>query len=102
MKPVSQSSIQRRSHRAGETRLEVRSTHPVTDYHFHAPAADLRAANDRHRLQLRPSFRDLSREFIAREIKRDYAAEAFFFAIIVGISAWPIVLVFQALAKLAK
>ena len=35
-------------------------------------------------------------------MKRDYAAEAFFFAIIVGISAWPIVLMFQALVQLGK
>jgi hypothetical protein len=35
-------------------------------------------------------------------MKRDYLAEAFLFAIIVGISAWPIVSMFQALAQLSR
>jgi len=75
------------------------------DYHFHAPAGDLRAANNRLQLAppaLPPSFRHLSSEFLATEMKRDYLAEASFFAVFVGVSAWPIVSMLQALAQLAK
>ena len=105
MKPLSQLSAQRRSPRGEETPTGLRSKHPVTDYHFHAPAADLRGANDRLHLAppvLAPSFRHLSSEFLATEMKRDYLAEASFFAVFVGVSAWPIVSMLQAVAQLAK
>jgi hypothetical protein len=78
---------------------------PVTDCYYHAAAVDLRAAKDRLRQSkpvLSPSFRELSNEFLGAETKRDYVAEAFFFAIIVGVSAWPIVTMVQALSHLMK
>jgi hypothetical protein len=105
MKPVSQLSVQRRSHRGAETPAGSRANHPVTDYQFHAPAGDLRGANNRLQLAppaLAPSFRHLSSEFFATEMKRDYLAEASFFAVFVGVSAWPIVSMLQAMAQLAK
>lgn len=83
----------------------LRAKNPVTDYHFQAPAGDLRTANDRLQLAppvLAPSFRHLSSEFLATEMKRDYLAEASFFAVFVGVSAWPIVSMLQALAQLVK
>ena len=49
-----------------------------------------------------PGFRDLSNEFLGAETKRNYVAEVLFFAIIVGVSAWPIVSMVQALAQLTK
>ena len=67
---------------------------------YRATGGVFRGCSDR--LRLVPSFRDLSSEFLATEMKRDYLAEAFLFAIIVGISAWPIVSMFQALAQLNK
>lgn len=105
MKPVSQLSVQRRSHRGEEAPVGLRSKHPVMDFHFQAPAGDLRGANDRLQVAppvLTPSFRHLSREFLATEMKRDYLAEASFFAVFVGISAWPIVSMLQAMAQLVK
>jgi hypothetical protein len=47
-------------------------------------------------------FRDLSNEFLATETKRNYVAEVLFFAVIVVVSAWPIVSMVQALAQLPK
>lgn len=105
MKPQSQLTAIRRSHRGEESPAGLRPTHPVTDFHFHAPAGELRGANDRLQVAppvLTPSFRDLSSEFLATEMKRDYVAEASFFAIIVGISAWPIILMIQAMGNLGK
>lgn len=105
MKPLSQLSVQRRSHRGEETPVGSRANHPVTDFHYHAPAGDLRGANDRLQLAppvLAPSFRHLSSEFLATEMKQDYLAEASFFAVFVGVSAWPIVSVMQAMAQLVK
>jgi hypothetical protein len=105
MKPVSQISRQLRSFRGEETPIGTRLNHPVTDCHYRAAGADLRAANDRSKLSpplLAPSFRDLSSEYLGAETKRNYVAEAFFFAIIVGVSAWPIVTMVQALSHLMK
>lgn len=101
MKPLSQISAQRRSYRGEEAPAGLRQEHPVTDYHYHAKSGDLRAPKNRIKLvppALAPSFRDLSSEFLATEMKRDYVAEALFFAIIVGVSAWPIVSMIKALA----
>ena len=47
-----------------------------------------------------PGFRDLSNEFLGAETRRNYIAEVFLFAIIVGVSAWPIALMVQALGQL--
>jgi hypothetical protein len=104
MKPLSQIS-QPRLHRGDAAPVALRSTHPVTDYGYHAKSAEFRGANDRLQLSpptLSPSFRDLSSDFLATEMKRDYAGEAFFFAIMVGVSAWPIVSMIQALGPLVK
>ena len=105
MKPLSQISAQPRSHRGEEGPVGLHSRHPVTNYYFHAPESDLRAGNDRRQIAppaLTPSFRDLSSEFLATEMKRDYLVEALFFALMVGVSAWPMVSMIQALAQLVK
>ena len=49
-----------------------------------------------------PGFRDLSNEFLGAETKRNYVAEVLFFAIIVGVSTWPIVSMLQAMAQFIK
>jgi hypothetical protein len=49
-----------------------------------------------------PGFRDLSNEFLGAETKRNYVAEVVFFAIMVGVSTWPIVSMARALAELTK
>ena len=103
MKPLSQISAQRRSHRGEEAPGRLRSAQPVIDSHFHENGVDLRAGNDRLQIASSPlasSFRQLSSEFLATEMKRDYIAEALLFAIIVGVSAWPIVPVIEALHRL--
>jgi hypothetical protein len=103
MKPLSQISRQLRSLGDEKAPIGLRPKHPVTDCHYHAAGVDPRAAKDRLKLSpLAPSFRDLSNEFLGAETKRNYVAEAFFFAIIVGVSAWPIVSMVRALSLLAK
>ena len=77
----------------------VRLTRPVTDFHYQATSGDFRAGNDR-RQPTASSFRDLSNEFFAAEMKREYLAEAFCFLIIVAVSAWPIVSMVRALSLL--
>jgi hypothetical protein len=100
MKPQSQISRQVGSHRGEEKPIGLRLHQPVTDSAYQTTGSDFRATSDR--LKLAPSFRDLSREFLGTEMKRDYVREVFFFVIIVGVSAWPIVSMIQALSVLVK
>lgn len=105
MKPLSQISPQLRSSRGEQAPNGSRLKHPATDCHYHAASGDLRAANDRLKLSspsVSPSFRDLSNEFLDGEMKRTYLGEALFFAIIVGVSIWPMVSMVQALGQLLK
>jgi hypothetical protein len=105
MKPLSHLTAKRSSHRGEETSSGLRPLHPVIDYSLHAPAGDLRAANNRLQLAppaLTPSFRQLSRDFLATEMKRDYVAEALFFGVMVGVSAWPMISLIEAMARLVK
>ena len=106
MKPQSQITRQLGSTRGELSPLESRSKHPITDYAYHGASGNLGTAKSGSlkisRPKLTPSFRDLSSDFLGAETKRSYAAEAFFFAIIVGVSAWPIALMLQALSLVVK
>ena len=76
--------------------------HPATDCHYHAAGGDFRVVNapKQSTTALSPSFRQLSSKFLADEMKRDYLTEAFCFAIMVSVSAWPIVSMVRALSWL--
>lgn len=83
--------------------LGLRSRDPVTDYNYQATGSDFRVATEPVRQStpvLAPSFRQLSSEFLSREMKRDYRTEALCFVIIVTVSAWPIVSMVRALSWL--
>ena len=77
----------------------VRPNHPATDFAYQATGSDFRVAPPRLHPS-RSSFRNLSRDFLAREMKRDYLAEAACFVIMVSLSAWPIVSMVRALSFL--
>jgi hypothetical protein len=105
MKPKSQ--ISRQPGRLGGERSssQAHSGHPLTDYHFHAPGSASQSAGSVRKISrpvFAPGFRDLSNEFLGAETKRNYVAEVLFFAIIVGVSTWPIVSMVQAMAEFMK
>lgn len=107
MKPTSQ--ITRQSGRHDEERSsslsDSHSTHLLTDCHFHASASEGQSTGNSRtvtRPVFAPGFRDLSNEFLGAETKRNYVAEVMFFAIIVGVSTWPIVSMVRALAEFVK
>jgi hypothetical protein len=82
---------------------QLLSTQSLTGYHFHTN--ELPAGSKGGRLSpplFAPGFRDLSNKFLGAETTRSYVAEVLFFAIIVGVSAWPIVSMVQALGQLLK
>ena len=70
----------------------------ISNYH-----SDVRGASfpGSYRAELR-RFRKLSGEFLGKETPRDYVKELMLFAIIVGVSAWPIALMLRALGTLLK
>jgi hypothetical protein len=92
--------------RRGETRPgRTAAKFPVTDYQYLRTTAEFpgHASSVKGATPGRiPSFHRLSHDFIASEMKRDYFSEAAFFAIIVGISAWPIVSMVHAMGALVK
>jgi len=105
MKPNSQ--ISQQPGRLDEERSSSRPrlNHPLIDCHFHASASKVQSAGSTRKPSRRafaPGFRDLSNEFLGAETTRNYVAEVLFFAIIVGVSAWPIVSMLRALAQLMK
>jgi hypothetical protein len=103
MKPLSQISHERKSHRGEEMPVGLYPKHPVTDCHYHATGGDFRVANARLKQStpaLSPSFRQLSSKFLADEMKRDYLTEAVCFAIMISVSVWPIVSMVRALSWL--
>jgi hypothetical protein len=105
MKPNSQISRQPGWLDEERSPSRLHSNHPRTDCNFHAPASEARSAGSSRMVSRRvfaPGFRDLSNDFLGAESKRNYVAEVLFFVIIVGVSAWPIVSMVQALAQLMK
>jgi hypothetical protein len=105
MKPTSQVSRQPGRFDEERSSLQSQSTHPLTDYHFHAPTRDVQSNGSVRKVTrpiFAPGFRDLSNEFLGAETKRNYVVEVLFFAIIVGVSTWPIVSMVRALAEFVK
>jgi hypothetical protein len=47
-------------------------------------------------------FRKLSSEFFGTETNRDYVTELTLFAVIAGVSAWPIISMIAALYRMLK
>jgi len=105
MKPTSQISRLPGRHDEERSSSQSHANQPLTDYHFHASANEGQTAGSSRKLTrpvFAPGFRDLSNEFLGAETKRNYVAEVVFFAIIVGVSAWPIVFMAQTMAQYLK
>jgi hypothetical protein len=107
MKPTSQISRQpgRQNEERSSSPSRSHSTHPSTDCHFHAPTSEGQSTGSSRtvtRPVFAPGFRNLSNEFLGAETKRNYVAEVLFFAIMVGVSTWPVVSMVRALAELTR
>jgi hypothetical protein len=94
MKPTPQISSKQRKPRS----------FPLTDYRYQTSASSAGRAiakNTPAALELK-TFRKLSTEFFATETPRDYMAELFFFILISGITAWPIISSMVAITRLVR
>ena len=77
----------------------LRPHHPATDFAYQATGGDFRVATTRLQHSA-PSFRNLSKDFFADEMKRDYVTEAVCFFVLASVSAWPIILAVRSLSLL--
>jgi hypothetical protein len=94
MKPAPQISSNQRKQRS----------FPLTDYQYQtsASSADRAAAKKTPAAHELETFRTMSTEFFATEIPGDYVAELFFFILITGIAAWPIISSMVAITRLVR
>ena len=94
MKPIPKISSEQRKQRS----------FPLTDYQYRTSALSagrVIAKKTPSALELK-TFRKLSTEFFATETPRDYIAELFFFILISGIAAWPIISSMVAITRLVR
>lgn len=94
MKPTPQISCKQRKQRS----------FPLTDYHYQTRALSAgRASAEKTPAAFElKAFRQLSTEFFASEIPRDYIAELLFFILMSGIAAWPIISSMVAITRLVR
>lgn len=71
---------------------------PLTDYNYQ-PTLDGKITSNRPVAKL-TSLHKLSSDFIGTEMFRDFAVEFSTFTVIAGLSAWPILLSIEAVARL--
>lgn len=105
MKPRPNINSHYRPSRSDDGGLRPLRSFPPTDYQFQSSPGARGAAGTAPEFdrasQLR-MFRKMSSDFVDSEMPRDYIREAIFFAIIVGVSAWPIVSMVRELLRLLK
>ena len=105
MKPTSQISRQPGRLTGERSPARARFARPLTDHAFHPSATEVQPIGGSRHLSkplFAPGFREVSNQFLGAETKRSYVAEVLFFAIIVAVSAWPMVSVVQALSYLTR
>jgi hypothetical protein len=94
MKPTTQISSDQRKRRS----------FPLTDYQYQTTlqSAGRAVATKTPIARELQTFRKLSTEFFATEAPRNYVAELFFFILIIGTSAWPIISSMIAITRLVR
>ena len=105
MKPNTQTSRQSDQFGMECSLLRRGSNHPLIDYQFRTSQNEAGRVGNNHkqaRSVLVSGFRALSNTFFETEAKKQYVVEALCFALIVAISAWPIVSMIRALADFVK
>ena len=106
MKPTPQININQPDSRRDSRARRNDHSPPLTDYFYQSTArtsgSRLAISEDAHRISKRRMFWKLSSDFFGAETSRDYAAELTIFALIAGVSAWPIISMLGAVYRLIK
>jgi hypothetical protein len=102
MKPTAQISHTRPASGHDNRARRKHPRFPVTNYNYRPTAKNqLNSSAGRPATKL-PGFHKLSSEFFAVESSRDYIAELFFFILITGVAAWPVMSMLIAVIRLIR
>jgi len=102
MKPTPQISHTQRASRHDNRAQRKHPNSPLTNYNYRPTAKNQVSSSAGRPATKLPAFHKLSSEFFAAESSRDYIAELFFFILITGIAAWPVVLMLIAVTRLIR
>ena len=102
MKPTSQISTTQRASRHDNCAWCKHPSFPLTNYNYRPTAKNQVSSSASRPATKGPAFHKLSSEFFCGEATRDYIAELFFFILITGIAAWPVMSMFIAVIRLIR
>jgi hypothetical protein len=102
MKPTPQISHTSRASRHDNRARRKHSSFPLTDYNYRPTAKNQVSSSVGRPATRLPAFHKLSSEFFGAESSRDYIAELFFFILITGIAAWPVMSMLIAVIRLIR
>jgi hypothetical protein len=102
MKPILQINHKQRGSRRDNRAGRSHQSFPLTDYNYRPTAESQVNSSARWRATKSPAFHKLSSEFFGAESSRDYIAELFFFILITGIAAWPVMSMLVAVTRLIR
>jgi hypothetical protein len=101
MKPTPQIRPDQRNSRCDNRTPDDSRNFPSTDYNFQSTTEACRSVSTISQEKLR-TFWKLSSEFFSAENRRHHATELLLFALLSGISAWPIISALVAVARLVR
>ena len=102
MKPIPQISHTQRASRHDNRARRKHPSFPLTNYNYRPTAKNQVSSSAGGPATKLPAFYKLSSEFFAAESSRDYIAELFFFILITGIAAWPVMSMLIAVTRLIR
>ena len=102
MKPTSQISHSECASRHNNHAPRKHSSFPLTNYNYRPTAKNQVTSSAGRPATKLPAFHKLSSEFFGAESSRDYIAELFFFILITGIAAWPVMSMLIAVTRLIR
>src|SRR3981081_2319401 len=102
MKPIPQISHTQRASRHDIRARRKHPSFPLTDYNYRPTAKNQGSPSGGRPATRLPAFHKLSSEFFGAESSRDYIAELFFFILITGIAAWPVMSMLVAVTRLIR
>jgi hypothetical protein len=102
MKPTPQISHTQRAALHDNRARRKHPSFPLTNYSYRPTAKNQVSSSAGRPATKLPAFHKLSSEFFAAESSRDYIAELFFFILITGIAAWPVMSMLIAVTRLIR
>jgi hypothetical protein len=106
MKLIPQINFRERSSRGESRGFRAHGSFPLTDQQFRSSTETQSVSallpGKTRRVSELHTFWKLSSEFLRDETSRDYMKEGILFSVIVAVSAWPIISMIAALARLVR